>query len=312
MTRCASVVLGSLVALAAGACVDPGAATTSESGDVSGTAYMDLFDFGKIDQGAWADTIAKLNAEYSATTDAYVPLTFACSVTTKIGDVHDCAWTFASSQLAVAATTAAIDTNTPTYQCHIQAKTTAVKLVALLSSSADALHAPLPGAASIADQLAGCFDHPVGATPIASGATSPETYVAASAYYTAAASRAKWATAQAALLAGFNNICGDTFCSSDYSDLQSLDFECAVTKSTGNVKSCAWVFAGSVHDVNATTGAVGETSQGFRCTVAIKGTLPQLITTLTGAQPAGSPDPIDRALPGETTSAYDALGGCLP
>jgi hypothetical protein len=233
-------------------------------------------------------------------------------VTTKAGDVHDCAWTFASSQVAVDPTTAAIETNTPTYQCHIETKTTAVKLLALLTGSGDTLHAPLPGAASIADQLAGCFDHPVGATPIATGSASAETYVAATDYYTSAASRAKWAAAQAALLAGFNNICGDTFCSSDYNDLQSLDFECSVTKSTGNVKSCAWVFAGSVHDVNASTGAVGETSQGFRCNVAMKGTLPQLITTLTGAAPPDGSDPIDRALPGETTSAYDALGDCLP
>jgi hypothetical protein len=39
------------------------------------------------------------------------------------------------------------------------------------------------------------------------------------------------------------------------------------------------------------------------------GTLSQLISVWTAA---GTDDPIQRPLPGVTTSAYDALGGCLP
>ncbi len=246
------------------------------------TTYMELSDFPKIDQSAWFDATQKLASEFVATCgDTFceggfanlTPLTFSCSVTATEGVVHACAWTFAGSQVAVEPTTAVIDSNAPTFVCPLKAKTTAVKLVALLASSSDALHVALPGEPSIDDQLAGCFDHPIGATPIASSPSSPVTYVAASDYYTTASRRAKWAAAQGALVTGFNNICGDTYCGSDFGDLQSLDFECAVTESSGNVKSCAWLFGGSFSQVDAATGAIHETTKSFRCAVAVKGTL---------------------------------------
>ena len=47
----------------------------------------------------------------------------------------------------------------------------------------------------------------------------------------------------------------------------------------------------------------------FKCPVAMKGTLSSFIGVLTAA---GTDQPINRPLPGMTTSAYDALLGCLP
>ncbi len=120
--------------------------------------------------------------------------------------------------------------------------------------------------------------------------------------------RGRPAKAKTALVTGFNDVCGDTFCESDYSDMQSLAFVCSITKSTGNVKACDWIFGGSFSQI-ATNGAVTPTSQTWTCPVPVHGTLSQLITTLTAS---GSTDPIDRALPGTTASAYDAIGGCLP
>ena len=107
---------------------------------------------------------------------------------------------------------------------------------------------------------------------------------------------------------GFDNVCGDTFCEGDFGDLQSLAFTCAVTKSTGNVKACAWIFGGSYSTVSPTKGTVDETSRTWTCPVNTRGTIGKLVSTLDG-----SSDPIREALPGETTSAYDAIANdCLP
>ena len=323
MTRRASFVslvcLVPLVALAG--CVDL-SDTTAVSGDaeqgVSTTTYGELSDYSKLGVDQWFADVRSLNTEFgNACGDTFcggdwsnlTPMSFACSVTEKLGSIQSCAWTFSASQIVVDPTTSTLQTNLATFVCPIKVKSTAVKFSALLASTTDPLHVAIPGYATINEQLAGCFDHPIGATPIVAGPQTPVTYVAASDYYTSAPSRAKWAAAQKGLLDGFNNICGDTFCGSDFGDLQSLQFECSVTKSSGNIKSCAWVFGGSFSEVDPARGTLSETSKNFRCTVPVKGTLPQLVAVLTaaGPQPAS-----DRILPGETTSAYDALGGCLP
>lgn len=284
------------------------------------TSYVLIQDFAKIDQGAWYDLRAKLNKNFDDICgDTFcegdfaniTPLTFGCTVTSKAGNVKDCVWTFGASTAEVDPKTAAIFTNAPTFQCHITAAhTTAVKLVAALGAVDDALAAPLPGGSpSIYDQLGDCFEHPIGATDIVL-TKAPQTYVPASSYYTSTAGWLKWRGATDALKLAFDNICGDTFCGSDFGDLQAMQFECAVTKSTGNVKSCKWVFAGS-YDVVGAHGATAATSQAWSCPVAVgAGTsLSALITALTAP---GTEDAIHRPLPGLTTSAYDAIAGCLP
>jgi len=283
--------------------VDPDAAEEQESG---ATQYVNILDFAKTDQLAWYDLVRALNAQAAAADPAHTPLTFFCSVTSKRGDIKDCAWTFASSQAVVDGATAAISVDAPTFQCHITPKTTAPRFIALLQGSGDPLHEPLPGTTSLADALPDCFAHPIGGSALP--AVSPGTYVEASAYYTTQANQQKWADAKAALVAGFDRVCGDTFCSGDFSDLQSLTFACAITKSTGNVKGCAWTFGGS-WTLIAKTGPLALTSQTFTCPVAMHGTIAQLITTLTST---GTEDAIRRPLPGTTATAYDALLGCLP
>jgi len=283
--------------------VDPDAAEEQESG---ATQYVNILDFAKTDQGAWYDLVRAVNAQVAAEDSAHTPLTLFCSVTSKRGDIKDCAWTFASSQAVVDGATAAIAVDAPTFQCHIAPKTTAPRLIALLQGSANALHEPLPGTTSLADALPDCFAHPIGGSALP--AVAAGTYVEASAYYTTTTNQQKWSDAKTALVAGFDRVCGDTFCSGDFTDLQSLTFACAITKSTGNVKSCAWTFGGSWTLV-AKTGGLALTSQSFTCPVAMHGTIAQLITTLTAT---GTEDAIRRPLPGTTATAYDALLGCLP
>lgn len=286
--------------------------------DVGSTQYTLIQDFAGIDQFAWFDLAHRINAEFdqvcgatgcaAGELGAVRPLTFDCSVTSIRGLVKDCTWTFAAAKTAVDAPTAAIKIDAPTFQCHIHPALYAKALVSTLSTAETAILQPLPGMdGSIADSLATCFANPIGSTPY-TVATSPATYVSAASYYTSAAGQAKWNAAVGALVFGFDQVCGDTFCGSDFGDLQALDLTCAVTKSTGNVKSCTWTFGGS-WVLPTATGALAPTSQSFSCPFTIHGTISQLITTLTAS---GSTDAIRRPLPGVTTTAYDALLGCLP
>src|SRR6185437_1667328 len=129
------------------------------------------------------------------------------------------------------------------------------------------------------------------------------TYVEASAYYATAANQAKWAAAYAELKRGFDAVCGDTFCSSDFSDLQSMQLACAITKSTGNIKGCTWAFAGSFATV-AASGELAITSQSWQCPIAVKGTIAQMIAALTSTTDTN--DGVHRVLPGGAI-AYDSI-----
>jgi len=305
-----------LIPLSLIGCVSLEDDSTIDEQDSTATQYVDIFDFNGIDQGAWYDSTNKLNASFvqmckdSGGCGDYpdlTPLTFRCAVTSKIGNIHDCAWTFAGSQSAVDPTSAAIALDAPTFQCHSKPLTNAKKLAAFLQSSTNPLTDTLPGGGTLGDGLADCFTHPLDSTPITIESDPAGVYVAATDYYHTGANQTRWQQTIAALKLGFDNICGDTFCGGDMGDLQSLDLTCAITKSTGNVKSCAWVFGGSLLEVGK-GGAESATSKTFRCNLAMHATISQLMDLLVAAGPSA----IDTPLPGTTGTAYDALGGCLP
>jgi len=302
------VLAGSFLIVVAGCALGNSPATGEQESGV--TQYVGIADFSGIDQGAWYDGASRLAQVFASSGDfpGITPLTFSCSVTSIRGDVHECAWTFASATHAVDGSTAALSFDAATYQCRVHPKTTAKKLVAFLGSDADPLHDALPGGPALVDGLADCFANPIGATPLPAPSTGT-TYVASNMYYTSASYLARYAQARTALDSAFNYICGDTYCGSDYGDLQSLDFACSITKSSGNVKTCAWAFGGSFAGAGS-DGSVVETSKTFVCTVPVKGTLSQLLDSVLA--PGTGDDAIQRPLPGETTSAYDDLGGCLP
>ncbi|HEY1958443.1 MAG TPA: hypothetical protein VGH28_22655 [Polyangiaceae bacterium] len=283
-------------------------ATSRSSEATSTTQYVDIGDFGGVDQGAWYDLRDKLAGAFGG--DAlHQSLGLFCSVTSKLGDVHDCVWTFAGAEAVVDPKTAAIAVDSPEFQCHFGAKTTGPKLIALLSASADPLHEPLPGTnATIRDALDTCFQHPIDETPVTTPSDPAPTYVEASDYYTSATWSAKWTQAKAALTLGFEQVCGDTFCGGDYGDITSLAFVCSVTRSTGNVKECAWMFGGS-YALPTKTGAEGVSQEKWRCDVPVKGTVSQLISVVNATDVPD--DVLHRTLPGTTATAYDALLNCL-
>jgi hypothetical protein len=294
-----------LAIVAVVACATSGDDGSFDEQDSSATQYVNIMDFHSTDQGAWYDVVAKLNGEFAGH-PGITPLTFYCSVSSKLGSVKDCAWTFTAAHTAVDANTAALGVDAVTYQCHVHPRTTAPKLIALLQAP-DAIHATLPGTTtSLADALPDCFAHPIGDTPLTAATAIAPTYVEASDYYATAANQAKWTASYAALKLGFDTICGDTFCSGDFSDLQSLDVSCAITKSTGNVRSCAWTFGGS-YTLVAKTGELALTTKTWSCPLAVTGSLAQLITVLTSAN---VDDGVHRALPGGV-AAYDSIAGCV-
>ncbi|CAN5286855.1 hypothetical protein BH11MYX1_BH11MYX1_55000 [soil metagenome] len=315
MTKLAYMFAASLIA---------GCATTGSDGSDglagdeqdSTTTYVQIQEFGTNPaEDAWYSINSKLQGEFNTVCgDTFCEGDFSnitalrlyCSVTSKHATIHDCAWAFTASTHEIDTKTAAVVPNAVTYQCHFKPKTTGPKLIALLQASNDAIHATLPGMGSIYDTLGACFDHPIG-TPPAAVSPVTTTYVDAADYYASAAGQAKWAGSLANLHAGFDNVCGDTFCGSDYADVQALDLGCSVTRSSGTVKTCIWNFGGSYTTI-APNGNLAVVSKTWSCPVAVTGTIGQLTSVLTNT--TDTADAIHRALPGGT-SAYDSIAGCV-
>lgn len=105
----------------------------------------------------------------------------------------------------------------------------------------------------------------------------------------------------------FDEICGDTFCEGDYSNIQALRFVCSVEAGSGVLGQCVWAFAASHEEVDVATGRVAVAPKAWRCRapLARKTTVQALLGALTGARP------LYETLPGTTRSIYDGLADCL-
>jgi hypothetical protein len=122
------------------------------------------------------------------------------------------------------------------------------------------------------------------------------------------ADQTRWWELKRALVHDFDDICGDTFCEGDYSNLAALSFRCSASVKTGQLKSCLFLFAGSYETVTASTGNVRPNAKFFPCTFTAAATPAQLMNALLDSPGRG---PLWRALPGSTESIYDVLGRCL-
>lgn len=132
-------------------------------------------------------------------------------------------------------------------------------------------------------------------------------YVDTSAYLTSEADINAWYQLVSTLNQQFDDVCGDTFCEGDYSNIQSLRFRCSVDNRNGVIGECVWVFAASNEDINPTTGAITVDAQSFTCRVPLapRTTLSAFLAALSG------PDPLRAPLPKSTRSIYDGLADCL-
>jgi hypothetical protein len=106
---------------------------------------------------------------------------------------------------------------------------------------------------------------------------------------------------------GFDDICGDTFCEGEYSNIQHLRFRCSVKASTGTMGACTWTLAGSAEEVDPADGRIHVDARLWNCAAPLQpGTsVPAFYAALEGR------DAIHAALPGGGPSMYDTLADCL-
>jgi hypothetical protein len=145
--------------------------------------------------------------------------------------------------------------------------------------------------------------------PWAAGAQQAESgYVDISAYPLSDAQYDDWLQLQASLRRDFDEICGDTFCEGDYSNIESLRFLCSVDSVSGRLGMCAWMFAASNEEIDPLTGRIRVSQRGFwRCRAPIVSgtTIEQLLETLDVEEPLYEP------LPMTAKSMMDGLIDCL-
>jgi hypothetical protein len=132
-------------------------------------------------------------------------------------------------------------------------------------------------------------------------------YVDATLYLNTEAGFEAWDELGLKLKHGFDEVCGDTFCEGDYSNIQSLDYRCSVEAASGTVGQCAWIFAASNEDVDPASGRIVVDARHWSCPspVAPGTRFYDLLAAL------GNDDPLDTPLPGSGRSLYDGLVDCL-
>lgn len=121
-----------------------------------------------------------------------------------------------------------------------------------------------------------------------------------------------WTNLRVTLRDDFDDVCGDTFCEGDYSNLEPVRLRCSVDTTTRKLKSCKYVFAGSYEVVNPSTGSIKVTAKTFSCAITVAGVpVADFLSTLTAAPVDSEDRPLQRALPGGVRSLYDSLVGCI-
>lgn len=109
------------------------------------------------------------------------------------------------------------------------------------------------------------------------------------------------------LARGFDDVCADTFCEGEFSDIEAFRLRCAVERATGTVSECRWAFAASEVEVDEDTGRIVARQPTWLCRLPIPAgtSIETLFSALAG------PNAIFARLPGADTSVYEAVGDCL-
>lgn len=120
----------------------------------------------------------------------------------------------------------------------------------------------------------------------------------------------RWIALRADLQRGFEDVCGDTFCGGDYSNLTTVALDCSATKG-GTVNQCTWVIAGSIEHVDGATGAIGVDARNFVCPIAVHTKAAKLFDALRLGPTGQVADPLRATIPGTGASFYDGLAACF-
>jgi len=132
-------------------------------------------------------------------------------------------------------------------------------------------------------------------------------YVDVAAYLDSDAQYEAWVHLRRQLARNFDDICGDSFCEGEYSNIRSLRYTCSVRRSSGRIGSCGWAFAASEESVVATTGRIESASAAWLCaSPVVRGTtIEALLDALQGDKP------LYATLPMSGRTLYDGLIDCL-
>ena len=105
----------------------------------------------------------------------------------------------------------------------------------------------------------------------------------------------------------FDDVCGDTFCEGDYSNIESLRLRCSVLQDSGRIGRCVWIFAASNEDIDRAFGRILVQTQDWECRLPIASDtgIDALMAALAGDSP------LFAMLPGTQTTIYEGLGDCL-
>lgn len=127
------------------------------------------------------------------------------------------------------------------------------------------------------------------------------------AYFTEDAQYEAWYALRAGLELGFEQICGDSFCEGDYSNIVPLRFQCSVQLHSGRIGACTWSFAASNEEIDPRSGQLAVETPAWTCDVPLapQVTIDDLLVALEGDDPLFAP------LPGEVATVYDSLIDCL-
>ena len=305
--------------LAIAACAAPAGAPSGEQGTESSedelrTSYGNLLaTLGGADLDRWINVRAALTkgfddicgdticgGDFSNLTTVRI----ACSSSTKALKMKDCAWVLGGSIDEIDGRTGKIVTTPRVFTCKIPVASNAKSMLDVLTAAGtNALNAPLPGTGkSFYDGLVACFAGVSGPTPIAQTAGF-YTELGEYSWNVGEAEGVAWSNTQHTLAQKFADVCGDTFCEGDYSDISALRLACSVNRNTKRVSRCTWSFAALDLSVD-TRGSIVARTTTKKCNIEIGASATAFASALAGG------DPLNAALPGKTTSIYDALVGC--
>lgn len=117
----------------------------------------------------------------------------------------------------------------------------------------------------------------------------------------------RWISARAALKTGFDNICGDTICGGDFSNLTTVRIACSSSTKALKMKDCAWVLGGSIDEVDGRTGKIVTTPRVFTCKIPVASNAKAMLDVLSAA----GTNALNAPLPGTGKSFYDGLVDCF-
>jgi hypothetical protein len=143
---------------------------------------------------------------------------------------------------------------------------------------------------------------------LSSVAPPPGAYVDAWDAFASSAEKERWFTMERAIKAAFVDMCVDTFCEGEFSNIEPISFRCSAARGSGELKSCVWVFGESEESINPQTGAIDVNRRIVVCDIPVTGTAAALVDALLAP---GDSYPLDRKVPGTNASIKEALQQCL-